>query len=101
MVGMVLKENIDNCIIVHPPYNNYRIVRQQGLFIFCGRNQNDIYNHPKKLYSFWITEKSQMPRVFHIPSDCLQEIKEELNSLGINKYFIYGDLENEIKALVK
>lgn len=96
-----LFDNIDDCIIVHPPYNNYRIVQQQGLFIFCGRNKKDIYSCPEKIDSFWNTNRTDVIQFFHIPSIFLNQIKEELNSLGINRYYIYGDLENEIKTLLK
>lgn len=94
-------DHLDDCIIVHPPYNNYRIVQQQGLFIFCGRNQDDVFSCPEKIDSFWNSKRSPGIRFFHIPSENMQQIKEELDSLGINKYFIYGDLENEIKTLVR
>lgn len=44
---------LNQCILVKPPLNNDRIVRQQGSFIMCGMNPEDIYKPPESLYKFF------------------------------------------------
>jgi hypothetical protein len=86
---------LDMCIIVHPPMNNHRIVQQQGLFIMCGRNRNYPYKAPESLGDFFKLDGKR--RIFLIHPEDVETMKKQLNLLGINEYYIYGDLEKEIK----
>ena len=44
---------LNQCILIHPPLNNDRIVRQHGCFIMCGMNPGNIYEPPESLYKFF------------------------------------------------
>lgn len=88
-------DKLDMCIIVHPPMNNHRIVQQQGLFIMCGRNQNYPYKAPEALGDFFKLDGKRL--IFLIHPEDIETIKKQLSLLGINEYYIYGDLEKEIK----
>jgi hypothetical protein len=85
---------LDNCIVVHPPMNNHRIIQQQGLFIMCGRNVVNPYQAPSVLKSFFINNGKRKIYLIH-PSD-EKKLMGELSTLGIDKYYIYGDLDKEI-----
>ncbi len=52
---------LNQCILVKPPLNNDRIVRQQGSFIMCGMNPDDIYKPPKSLYEFFKYKDDDAP----------------------------------------
>lgn len=95
-----IKKDINKCVIVHPPYNNYRIVQQQGLFVFCGRNTDDIHSCPDSIMRIWRNPKTRNNEYLYIMPEMVKTLKRELQSLGIDKYFLYGSLENEIESVV-
>ncbi|MBK5261868.1 MAG: FRG domain-containing protein [Peptostreptococcaceae bacterium] len=109
-------EKLDTCILVHPPMNNPRIVRQQGLFLMCGRNsvrnpsiikknnvdketysnnnwKNDVSSD---LYSFF-SDGQDMRKCYMISRNIYEDLLIELSVLGIDSYFVYGDLEKAIE----
>lgn len=107
-------KKLDTCILVHPPLNNQRIVRQQGLFLMCGRNsrkwidgsfdsdgnfepdcgEERQFEAPDSLYSFLIHGEKQ--RCYIIKRSVYEKILTQLSMLGIDDYFIFGELENAI-----
>ena len=110
---------LNQCILVKPPLNNDRIVRQQGSFIMCGMNPENIRKPPKSLYNFFrypdLTQgnksvevgTAQSPKVatfyYILPKD-REFILEELKVFGMDDYYFFPELEKEIdvvKASVK
>lgn len=110
---------LNQCILVKPPLNNDRIVRQQGSFIMCGMNPENIRKPPKSLYNFFrypdLTQgnksvevgTAQAPKVatfyYILPKD-REFILEELKLFGMDDYYFFPELEKEIdvvKASVK
>ncbi len=110
---------LNQCILVKPPLNNDRIVRQQGSFIMCGMNPEDIHKPPKSLYNFFrypdLTQgnesveegTAQSPKTatfyYILPKD-REFILEELKLFGMDDYYFFPELEKEIdvvKASVK
>lgn len=110
-------DKLDTCILVHPPMNNPRIVRQQGLFLMCGRNSlkepddllktqcensrlndNRAWYHkvPKDLYTFF-SDNSGNRKCYFISTAKCESLLKELSALGIDSYFVYGDLEKAIE----
>ncbi len=96
---------LNQCILVRPPLNNDRIVRQQGCFIMCGMNPKDIYEPPESLYDFFRypkngKQKDWKARVYYIPSHSIKrEILKELEVLGMDEYYFFPELEREIKVV--
>lgn len=95
---------LNQCILVWPPLNNNRIVQQQGCFIMSGSNPLDLNKPPASLRNFFkypvLDDKTkpksfQWKRFFILPSN-LEKILSELKVFGIDKYFIYPDLEKDI-----
>ncbi len=106
---------LNQCILVKPPLNNDRIVRQQGCFIMCGMNPDDIYSPPSSLYSFFeykddsdqtddetVDRKKKRKGKSHfyyvLPSK-KQVILDELRVLGLDEYYFFPELEREIKVV--
>lgn len=89
---------LDQCVLVEPPLNTDRIVRQSGAFIVCGMNLGDIYKPPKSLFNFF--KKNDGSRtVYYILPGTKQDMMSDLKKLGINEYFIFPELEKEINVV--
>lgn len=96
---------LNQCILVWPPLNNNRIVQQQGCFIMCGADPNDLNKPPESLKSFFScpsikgntgsNTNNSLKRFFILPAN-LEKILSELKVFGIDKYYIYPDLEKDI-----
>ena len=105
---------LNQCILVKPPLNNDRIVRQQGSFIMCGMNPENIRKPPKSLYNFFrypdLTQgnksvevgTAQSPKVatfyYILPKD-REFILEELKVFGMDDYYFFPELEKEIEVV--
>lgn len=94
---------LNQCIIVQPSLNNDRIVKQRGSFIMCGLNPTDFNKPPEDLLNFFkvpeeIKAKNQdfKQDIYYITSQYKEQILSELKMLGIDSYFIYPDLEQDI-----
>lgn len=96
----MILDDLDRCIVVLPPYNNYRIVQQQGLFIFCGRNKDDVISCPNQILDYWKNPINGGTVFFYIPQSAANDLESELSSLGITDYYIFGNLENEIRSVL-
>ncbi len=100
---------LNQCILVKPPLNNDRIVRQQGSFIMCGMNPEDIRKPPESLYEFFRypedgKNKDWKARFYYILPEDRRFILEELKQFGMDDYYFFPELEKEIdvvKASVK
>ena len=90
---------LDQCILVKPPLNTDRIVRQSGCFIMCGMNIDDIYSPPEALYDFFKSPTGGKRNVYYILPCFKSRILEQLKVLGIDEYFIYPELEREIDSV--
>lgn len=104
--GMVIYWNdlcyneLNQCILVRPPLNNDRIIRQQGCFIMCGMNPENIYEPPEDLYRFFTHPRKNKKATFYyiLPED-KSLILNKLKILGINEYYIFPELERGTKVL--
>ncbi len=99
---------LNQCILVKPPLNNDRIVRQQGCFIMCGMNPENIYEPPESLYKFFRypndesgADKGKKKAKFYyiLPGDDKKTILKQLKVLGMDEYYFFPELENEIKVV--
>lgn len=95
---------LNQCILVKPPLNNDRIVRQSGCFIMCGLNPNEIYEPPESFYSFFKLEgrDDSIPErvVYFILPDKREGILKDLKKLGIDNYFLFPELEKDISEVI-
>ena len=94
---------LNQCVLIKPPLNTDRIVQQQGCFIMCGLNPIVFDSVPESYYEFFkpITGKR---KIYYVIPDNLEIILKELKVLGIDKYYIFPDLEKDIdvrKNLIK
>lgn len=89
---------LNQCILVKPPLNTERIVRQSGCFIMCGMNPNDISSPPESLYDFFKNVKKAR-KVYYILPKHKPNILKQLKVLGIDEYFIFPELEREIDSV--
>ena len=114
---------LNQCILVKPPLNNDRIVRQQGSFIMCGMNPKNIRKPPESLYKFFrypelqqinkpggednpagAVSSTKRAKFYYILPEDRRFILEELKLFGMDDYYFFPELEKEIdvvKASVK
>ncbi len=91
---------LNQCVLVRPPLNNDRIVRQQGCFIMCGMNPDNIYEPPEDLYRFFRhPRKGKKATFYYILPEDRELILKKLKLLGIDEYYIYPEMEREIEVL--
>ena len=91
---------LNQCILVRPPLNNDRITRQQGCFIMCGMNPENIYEPPEDLYRFFTHPRKDKKATFYyiLPED-KSLILRKLKIIGIDEYYIFPELERGTKVL--
>ena len=92
---------LNQCVLVIPSLNNNRIVQQQGCFIMCGLNPVSFNEPPKSYRQFFAKPRLENDSDskwihYYVLPDKLEEICKALSILGINKYFIYPDLDKDI-----
>lgn len=92
-------QELNQCVLVHPPLNNPRIVRQNGCFIMCGMNPRDIFSPPDSLYLFFNNPKGTKYIYYILPED-KDKILYQLKTLGIDEYFIFPEFDKDIKKVV-
>lgn len=99
---------LDTYYIVYPSLNNERIKNQQGLFILVGAKQNNMnkfLNPSKKYYQLFETKYGvergkNSKRYVYIIDNSNDEFYDELSRThGINKGFIYPELEKKINQI--
>lgn len=124
-------EEFKNIVIVHPPMNNPRINNQQGLFILIGVDLDKPLEQLPIEYIFRMPEGKEMQKLESIqkqdgdPADKREDIKQvlrgrtqkkviyyveknnvdrilqELESLGINKFSMYPELDHLTSQIIK
>lgn len=90
----VLKSS--NAVGIRAKLRNERIKNQDGYFAFF--TYSGVY--PEKLFNPLEANNCIKEKII-IPSDCKADILSELNSCGINRAFVYPELENQIKEICK
>ena len=109
---------LNQCILVKPPLNNDRIVRQQGSFIMCGMNPENIYKPPESLYDFFrypelpqvnkpgcednpasAVSSTKKAKFYYILPEDREFILEELKVFGMDDYYFFPELEKEIEVV--
>lgn len=94
---------LNQCVLVKPPLNTDRIIQQQGCFIMCGLNPKAFDAVPESYYDFFKPKTGKRVFYYILPEN-LDTILKELKVLGIDRYYIFPDLEKDIevrKDLVK
>lgn len=95
---------LNQSLLVKPPLNNDRIVRQSGCFIMCGLNPYNIYEPPESFYDFFELDvcDEDIPKrvVYHILPEKREQILKDLKKLGIDNYFLFPELEKDISEVI-
>lgn len=97
--GDICYSELNQSILVKPPLNNDRIVRQQGCFIMCGMNPKNIYKPPKDLYDFFRRTDNGVANFYYVLPKNKVDILKELKVLGMDEYYFFPELEREIKVV--
>ncbi len=85
-----------NVIGIMPELNNERIKNQEGcfaLFTYSGKKYVKIFNP--------LEENNCIKEKVIVPQECKNKILSSLDGYGINKAFVYPELENQIKEICK
>lgn len=129
--GLFSPEELKNIVVVHPPMNNPRINNQQGLFLLIGVDLDNpldqlpiefIFQKPnevemRKLESVLkqdeklddkrnkikqiIQQRSQKKVIYYVDKNNVDAILNELDSLGINKFSMYPELDHLTAQVIK
>jgi hypothetical protein len=85
-------------ILVEPPMNNERIKRQSGAFALVGIRR-DAMSFEKEKFDLRelvvIKENEEIERSIVIPKESKKAILKELDVIGINKAFLFPELEHQ------
>jgi len=95
------KKDINQYYIVNPSLNNNRIRNQEGLFIFIGANLNKdgYFLNPNEDY-LNLFKINNNKRIIFIINNEKDKFYHDLNQLfGINKSFIYPELEKKVNQI--
>lgn len=93
--------DINTSYIVHPSLNNERIRNQQGLFILIGaaKDEENHYLNRSTHYLKFFDDK-ELKRNILIINNKNNKFYESLNIIhGINKGFLYPELENQVTQI--
>ncbi len=94
---------LNQCILVNPPLNTDRIVRQKGCFIMCGLNPFDMFSPPETFYDFFklddkkVNIKDLKRHIYYVHPNNISAIQSQLKMIGIDRYFVFPELENDIE----
>ena len=92
---------LNQCIVVNPPLNTDRIVRQKGCFIMCGLNPCDMFSPPESFYEFFKLKgkglNAMKRHIYYVNPENISTIQSQLKMVGIDKYFVFPELENDIE----
>ena len=83
-------------VLVKPARKNSRILRQEGAFIIWGLDNIHYSDSKQELATddkFRYRENSKK-FVYYIPSACKKSIIDSLNRVGINKAFVYPEIDD-------
>lgn len=83
--------DLHKCFIVHVKLENKRIINQQGLFLLVGMGQEKI--EPADInVNIYKNESKRL--IFVIPENKKKEILDQLDTMNINKKFIYPEIDD-------
>ncbi len=94
--------------LVLPEMLNERLIRQKGLFLLCSNKIETIIENDN-MVDFFIEETledlkekiiNKMEMKIIIKSCGKQKLLEQLNLMGINRLFLFPDLQNSIEQIV-
>ena len=88
-------EKLNQCIVVNPEENNVRIKQQQGLFILCGLNSQNINEPPRTFSRMFMYNRKRY--FYFVPKPIVDDCLKALDVLGITKSQVYFDLEKTIE----
>ena len=99
---------LNQCIVVNPPLNTDRIVRQNGCFIMCGLNPCAIFSPPESFYEFFKINdkkknaeekeaKNKKRRIYYVHPENIPNIQSQLKRIGITGYFVFPELGKDIE----
>jgi hypothetical protein len=90
-------------ILVEPPMNNERIKRQSGAFALVGVRQDDRSFEKTKFdlrELVMIKENEGIERSIVIPKEYKVPLLDELDVIGINKAFLFPELEHQATYII-
>ena len=96
-LNIINPKDLHKCFVVHVPHDNKRIMNQQGLFLIVG--MGDAKTEPASLEDS-VFKYDDKKLIFLIKDSKKQQILEELDSMNINKRFMYpeiGDVADFLK----
>ena len=64
----------------------------------CGMNPSDIFSPPESLFRFFRKPNGKRT-VYYILPDDKKDILKELETLGIDEYFIFPEFDRDIKVV--
>lgn len=90
-LDIINPKDLHKCFIVHVKLDNKRIINQQGLFLLVGmgKHKNEPANINANIYK---TDSKKL--IFVIPNNHKSEILSDLDSMNINKKFIYPEIDD-------
>ncbi len=94
-------QDIDNYYFVYPSLNNPRIVNQQGIFIIVGSSLNyfESYLNPNIKYLDRFSNYEDKRLIFIIDNHNNQFYENLDKTFGINKAFVYPELEKKVNQI--
>lgn len=96
--GDISFQEVANPVFVKPIRKNQRIAHQEGAFIIWGLDES-FYNNQEVTYGQQSTKDYRYicngkKLVFYIPADKKGRILEILNRIGINKAYVYPEIDD-------
>ena len=90
-LDIINPEDLHKCFIVHVKLENKRIINQQGLFLLVGmgKQKNEPANIDANIYKI-----DSKKLIFVIPDNRKKEILSQLDTMNINKKFIYPEIDD-------
>lgn len=90
-LDIINPRDLHKCFIVHVKLENKRIINQQGLFLLVGMGKQKIEPADVNANIYKIDSKKL---IFVIPENRKSEILRQLNTMNINKKFIYPEIDD-------
>ena len=90
-LDIINPSDLHKCFIVHVKLENKRIINQQGLFLLVGMGKQKTEPADVNENIYKIDSKKL---IFVIPENRKSEILRQLNTMNINKKFIYPEIDD-------
>lgn len=91
-LNIINPEDLHKCFVVHVPYGNKRILNQQGLFLIVGMGNKKTESASIEDSLYKTSDGKKL--IFIIPDSKKEKILEELNTMNINKRFVYPEIDD-------